>query len=474
MACINEENKKVAFATLGCKLNYSESSYISKKFAAAGYRIVEDTEFADVYVVNTCTVTEHADKKCRNIIRRLHKINKDAIIAVIGCYAQLKPEEIAAIEGVSIVLGAAEKGNVLDFVESRLASMQASSGSLSGQHAAHSDAGVPENGAFAAANPCSCGAAASSCQPDSVSGCIIRPCRIDEVDNVFPAYSSVERTRSFLKVQDGCDYKCSYCTIPLARGKSRNLPISTLVGQAAEIAASGIKEIVITGVNTGDFGKTTGEDFLDLLKGLDGVQGIERYRISSIEPNLLRQDIIEWIASGTKFMPHFHIPLQSGSDAVLKRMRRRYTTSIFADKIRMICSIMERPGSLRVFFGIDLIAGFPGESDAEFMETYDFLENVIRPSFIHVFPYSIRPNTPAASFKPQVKDSVKTVRVEMLSRLSDKLYADFCKLNEGLETDVLFEQKTDGGMMSGYSENYIRVERPYDAACIGKICKVVL
>lgn len=420
---------KVAVATLGCKLNYSESSTLVHRFVQAGYRLVEEHESADIYIVNTCSVTEHADKKCRNIIRRLHKQNPSAFIAVTGCYAQLKPEEVSSIEGVGVVLGAEHKGKLFEIVMEHL--------------------GKGEE-------------------------CVSYSCSIDKVESIFPAYSSGERTRSFLKVQDGCDYRCSYCTIPLARGHSRNLPIADLVKEARQIASCGISEIVLTGVNTGDFGKTTGEDFLDLLKALDGVEGIERYRISSIEPNLLRRDIVEWIASGTKFMPHFHIPLQSGSDQVLKAMRRRYNTQQFASKIEMIRSAMECPGSLRVFFGIDVIVGFPTEGDAEFEETYAFLKEVVRPSYIHVFPYSRRADTPAAMMRPQVKDSVKTERVEKLSLLCDELYNSFCKENSGLRSKVLFEQRTADGKMSGYSENYIRVERDYDESCIGKIVEVTL
>lgn len=422
-----DAGSKVAFSTLGCKLNYSETSYLAAEFERNGYRIVDDTDVADIYIVNTCSVTEHADKKCRNMIRRLHKLNPSAVIAVTGCYAQLKPDEINAIEGVSVVVGTQYKGKVFDIVRNL---------HKGGDNDYHLN--------------------------------------IDSTTTIFPAYSSGERTRSFLKVQDGCDYRCSYCTIPLARGKSRNIPVADLVEEAHEIASKGIREIVLTGVNTGDFGKTTGEDFLDLLKALDEVDGIDRYRISSIEPNLLREDIVEWIASGTRFMPHFHIPLQSGSDSVLKRMRRRYSTELFASRIDMVRKLMEKPGSLKVFFGIDLIAGFPGETDEEFMETYTFLKDMVRPAYIHVFPYSRRPNTPAASFSPQVKDSVKTERVEKLSCLCEDLYRDFKEANRGLESYVLFEQKTDDGMMTGYSENYIKVEKPFVEGMLGRTALVRL
>ncbi|MBE6225036.1 MAG: tRNA (N(6)-L-threonylcarbamoyladenosine(37)-C(2))-methylthiotransferase MtaB [Bacteroidales bacterium] len=414
-------NKTVAFVTLGCKLNFSETSTIAHQFLDAGYQRVPQSKPADIYVINTCSVTEHADKKCRQAIRKLHKQNPDAIIAVTGCYAQLKPAEIMAIEGVDLVVGADRKGDVFQLV-SEIPAKQGTARSYS--------------------------------------------CAINEVETIFPAYSHGERTRSFLKVQDGCNYHCSYCTIPLARGKSRNLPIATLVKQAQAIAASGIKEIVLTGVNTGDFGRTTGEDFLDLLKALNAVEGIERYRISSIEPNLLREDIIEWIASGTKFQNHFHIPLQCGSDAVLKVMRRRYTTAMFAEKIAMVRRIMGD-----VFFGIDVIVGFPGETDEEFLKCYNFLKDTIKPAFIHVFPYSRRANTPAAQMPDQVHEATKSARVEALTSLSDKLHEEYVARHKNTTQWVLFESTQKGGMMYGYTGNYIRVERPYDRNKIGKICE---
>lgn len=417
-------NKTVAFVTLGCKLNFSETSTIAQQFLVAGYQRVPQSKPADIYVINTCSVTEHADKKCRQAIRKLHKQNPQAIIAVTGCYAQLKPAEIMAIEGVDLVVGADRKGDVFQLV-SQLPAKQGSARSYS--------------------------------------------CAINEVESIFPAYSHGERTRSFLKVQDGCNYHCSYCTIPLARGKSRNLPISVLVGEAEAIAASGIKEIVLTGVNTGDFGRTTGEDFLDLLKALNAVEGIERYRISSIEPNLLREDIIEWIASGTKFQNHFHIPLQCGSDAVLKVMRRRYTTAMFAEKIAMVRRIMGD-----VFFGIDVIVGFPGETDEEFNNCYNFLKDTIKPAFIHVFPYSRRANTPAAQMQNQVHEATKTARVEALTALSNQLHEEYVSRHKGTLQQVLFESTQKGGMMYGYTGNYIRVERPYDKNKIGKIIDEII
>ena len=410
---------RVAFATLGCKLNFSETSTIARRFVEAGYTKVAASAEADVYVINPCSVTEHADKKCRNIIRKLHKQNPDAIIAVTGCYAQLKPQEILEIEGVDLVVGTDNRENLFLEVSN-----------LGGKHS---------SGRFS--------------------------CGVSEVESIFPAYSSDDRSRSFLKIQDGCNYKCSYCTIPLARGNSRNIPIKDIVASAYEIAETGIKEVVITGVNTGDFGRSTNESFFDLLKELNRVEGIERYRISSIEPNLLTEDIVRWISEGNKFLPHFHIPLQSGSDAILAAMKRRYNTTIFRSRIEMIRSYMPL-----AFIGIDVIVGFPGEGEKEFEECYDLLA-ALKPSFLHIFPYSKRDNTPAASYENQVSEKEKKARVARLSGLSDKLYADFVKRNEGRVEDVLFESTVKGGKMFGYTKNYIRVEAPYDKESIGKVVK---
>lgn len=415
----------VAFVTLGCKLNFSETSTIAQHFIEAGYERVAQNKPADIYVVNTCSVTEHADKKCRNFIRKLHKQNPNALIAVTGCYAQLKPQEILEIEGVDIVVGADRKGDVFQLVNDKISTESASRLSYS--------------------------------------------CAISEVNTIFPAFSQGERTRSFLKVQDGCDYRCSYCTIPLARGKSRNLSIATLVEEARKIAAKGMVEVVLTGVNTGDFGKTTGEKFLDLLKALNDVEGIERYRISSIEPNLLNEETIRWISSGTKFQNHFHIPLQSGCDKILAKMRRRYNTTMFYDKISMIRDIMGD-----VFFGIDVIVGFPGESDEDFEATYNFLKNKIKPAFIHVFPYSRRADTDAAVMPDQVQESIKTRRVEALTALSEELHNEYCNRYKGTTQQVLFESTQKGGMMYGYTGNYIKVESKYDKSFIGKITEVIL
>lgn len=447
---------KISFMTLGCKLNYAETSTYERGFVREGFEVVPPSGNPDICLINTCTVTEHSDKKCRNLIRKMHRLNPDAAIVVTGCYAQMKRSEIEKIEGVRLVFGADEKGQVVRTVTDYVR-MLPDGISRETQDTAHP--GVmpyPRN--------------------NDSSG----PYRTAEIQDyadsgtMFPAYSSGERTRSFLKVQDGCDYKCSYCTVPYARGESRSIPVAQAVAQAGEIAALGIREIVLTGVNTGDFGKSTGETFLDLIRALNEVGGIERYRISSIEPNLLTEEIVDWIASGTKFLPHFHIPLQSGSDTVLKQMGRRYDTEAFAHKIGYIRSRMERPGAPKVFFGIDVIVGFPGETDGLFEETYGFLEQRIRPAFIHVFPYSKRAGTPAAARKDQVQDSVKTARVERLEELCRKLHGSFIEANRGVHERVLFESTDRNGMMSGYTGNYIRIERPYDPALIGKITDIVI
>lgn len=415
--------KKIAFITLGCKLNYAETSTYERALLKEGFEAVSWTKGADVFLVNTCTVTEHSDKKSRNIIRKLHRQNPDSLIFVTGCYAQLKKAEIEAIEGVTAVFGATEKSQIVPSIIAK----------VRGQEYCPEGAG-----------------------------------------RFFPAYSSGERTRSFLKVQDGCDYKCHYCTVPYARGESRNIPIADIIPQAEAIAAEGIKEVVLTGVNTGDFGRTTGETFFDLIKELNKVEGIERYRISSIEPNLLTEEMIDWITSGTKFLPHYHIPLQSGCDTILREMGRRYDTAAFAHKIQYIRERSEVPGGPKVFFGIDVIVGFPGETDELFMETYTFLRDVVRPAFIHIFPYSRRAGTPAAERKDQVQDCKKTLRVQMLEELSAQLHAEFLESNKGVAEQVLFESTEKGGMMAGYTGNYIRISRPFDPALIGKIVDITI
>ena len=408
---------KIAFTTLGCKLNYAETSTYERGFRAAGLEVVPWREKADLYLVNTCSVTATADQKSRSLIRKVHRVNPAAKVVVTGCSAELRREEIERIEGVWKVFGCKEKARVVSDCLKAL-----------GLEAAD----VPENA-------------------------------------VFGAYSNGERTRSFLKVQDGCDNYCKYCTVPYARGGSRNLPVCECVRMAREIAAQGVKEIVLTGVNTGDFGRTTGESFLDLLKALNGVEGIERYRISSIEPNLLSEEIIDWIASGTKFQPHFHIPLQTGSDTLLASMGRHYNTEFFAEKLAYIRRVLGDG----VFFGIDVMVGLPGETLELFEETVAFLKR-IRPAFIHVFPYSRRPGTPAAEMPGQVDEEEKKRRVAVLEELCAQLHEEFVASQKGTRVQVLFESKEKDGSMGGYSGNYIRVTRPFDPALSGRIVEVEL
>lgn len=427
---------------MGCKLNYAESATYERGFTAAGYTTVNWTEKADLYIINTCSVTGQSDRKSRNIIRKIHKLAPEAAIVVTGCYAQLRREEIRAIEGVSLVIGADEKGNLvcdtLDYIDGVRMDLDRKG-------------------------------------PETLSECAREASSL-----TFAAYSGgEERTRAFLKVQDGCDNFCAYCTVPFARGRSRSISIEEAVGNARRIAASGVKEIVITGVNTGDFGRNTGESFLDLLKALNNVEGIERYRISSIEPNLLTDEMVDWIASGTKFQPHFHIPLQSGSDTLLKDVGRKYSTEFFASKIDYIREKMNpKPGDGSgrpdVFFGIDVIAGLPGETDELFMETYNFLKDRVRPAFIHIFPYSRRAGTRSAARKDQVQDCVKTKRVAMLEELCKSLNEEFIASQKGVKERVLFEESNNGGMMSGYTGNYIKVERPWDEKLAGQIVEVTL
>ena len=417
---------KVAFTTLGCKLNYAETSTYERGFIARGWEVVPWKEKADVYLVNTCAVTETAEKKSRNLMRRAHKTNPDALVVAVGCYAELKKEKLYQIEGVARVFTAAEK----PLVVSETIALFSSS--------------VPSS-------------------KEAVSE-----------DGVLPAYSTGERTRSFLKVQDGCNNFCAYCTVPFARGRSRNIAICEVVKQARQIAADGVREVVLTGVNTGDFGRTTGETFLDLLKALNEVEGIERYRISSIEPNLITEEIVDWIASGTKFQRHFHIPLQVGSDELLKKVGRRYDTALFASRIDYIRKAMEHPGEPKVFFGIDVIVGLPGETEDLFMETYNFLKERIKPAFIHVFPYSRRPGTRAAVMPDQVQDSVKTERVARLEALCAHLHDAFVAENKGLPEKVLWESSVKDGLMAGYTGNYIRVEKPYDPALVNTIERITL
>lgn len=456
---------KIAFLTLGCKLNYAETSTYERGFVANGLTVVPWEDKADVYLINTCSVTERAEKKCRNVIRKMHRASPEAKIIVTGCYAELRRNDLQAIEGVALVFGAKEKSKVVP------ETMQLILNST--------DGGYDSTGTVAARGHVNgwtaVGGTGRSAKREGSGGVISADgTNIKEISKeTMAAFSSEERTRSFLKVQDGCNNFCAYCTVPYARGNSRNIPISEVIEQAGKIAGTGIKEIVITGVNTGDFGRTTGESFLDLLKRLNDVDGIERYRISSIEPNLITEDIIDWIASGTKFQPHFHIPLQSGSDTILKRVGRHYTTEFFADRIDYIRSVMDpRPDDTTkpfVFFGIDVIAGLPGETDELFEETYSFLRDRVKPAFIHVFPYSRRPGTVAAGWKDQVKDSLKTERVARLEALCGELHSEFVEKNRGRRSQVLWESDVKDGMMGGYTGNYIRVERPYDPALVNMI-----
>ncbi len=414
--------KKVGFHTLGCKVNFAESSTLARMFAGAGFTRVGPNSEADVYVINSCSVTAHADKKCRNLINKLHRRSPDAVIAVTGCYAQLNPESIAAMEGVDFVFGNNFKEDVFRVV-----------------------AAAAEKG-----------------------GKQVEACPYSEIDSFFAAWSGGDRTRAFLKVQDGCDYKCSYCTIHYARGKSRNIPIEKAVEQACEIALQGIKEIVLTGINTGDFGRTTNERFIDLLRELDTVDGIERYRISSIEPNLLSDEIIEFCAGSMKFQPHYHIPLQSGSDRILGLMRRRYTGAKFADCVAKVRSI-----SPDTFFGVDVIVGFPGETDEDFETTYRFLEE-LAPSYLHVFPFSERPGTPAVDMPGKVSPKTAAERAARLGELGARLHMEFAERFTGRQAKVLFEGSRKEGMMYGFTENYIRVRTPYDPSLINAVAGVTL
>ena len=410
---------KIAFLTLGCKLNYAETSTYERGFKEAGLEVVPWQQKADIYLVNTCSVTATSDSKSRNLIRKVHRVNPSARIVVTGCSAQLRREEIERISGVTRVFGAEEKSLVVS-------------------ETLHGGA-VPGT----------------------------------DIPRVFGAYSTGERTRLVLKAEDGCNNFCKYCTVPYARGRSRNIPISECVENARKIASEGIKEIVLTGVNTGDFGRTTGESFLDLLKALNDVDGIERYRISSIEPNLITEEIVDWIASGTKFQPHFHIPLQTGADSQLEAMGRHYDTAFFRGRIDYIRSRMEAPGRPKVFFGIDVMVGLPGESEELFLQTKEFIESV-KPAFIHVFPYSKRPGTPAASMPGQVSEEEKKSRVAVLEELCTRLHEEFVEENRGVAEKVLFESACKDGMMEGYTGNYIRVRRPYDKSLVNTIVDITL
>jgi threonylcarbamoyladenosine tRNA methylthiotransferase MtaB len=414
--------KTVAFHTLGCKLNFSETSTIARLFEQGGFAKVGFDERPDVFVINTCSVTDHADKKCRNLVRRAKNKNPEAFVAVIGCYAQLKPDEIAEIEGVDVVLGANEKFNILEYLDK-----QANGGK------AHI-----ENG------------------------------HIKEVKDFIPSYSAGDRTRTFLKIQDGCDYFCSFCTIPLARGRSRNQTIEETLDVAKEVAQTGVKEVVLTGVNIGDFGQNGEENFLQLIQALDEVEGIERFRISSIEPNLLSDDIIDFVGKSKKFVPHFHIPLQSGSDEMLTSMRRRYLTNLYKERIERIKNVMPN-----ACIGVDVIVGFPGETDAEFLKTVEFLK-LIDISYLHVFTYSERANTTAMRMDDVIPMQTRQERNKILTHLSIKKKRAFYETQLGTSHLVLWEASENEGMMHGFTENYVKVELPYDEQRINTTESVIL
>ena len=429
MSNVISQPKTVAFHTLGCKLNFAETSTIARTLTDAGYQKVNFDEPAKVYIINTCSVTENADKECKLHVKRAIKANPDGLVAIIGCYAQLKPEEISSIAGVDLVLGAKEKFNILSYLD---------------------DLEKSENYAQ------------------------IHSCEIDEADFFVGSYSIGDRTRAFLKVQDGCDYKCTYCTIPLARGISRSDTIDNVVANAKEIAARDIKEIVLTGVNIGDYGK--GEfgnkkhehTFLDLISELDKVEGIERIRISSIEPNLLKDESIELVSKSRSFVPHFHIPLQSGSDELLKKMKRRYLTKLYNDRVNKIREVM-----MDAAIGVDVIVGFPGETEELFMETYNFL-NDLPISYLHVFTYSERENTEAADMKGAVPIPERKRRNKMLRILSEKKKMEFYRSQLGKKLPVLWEHENKNGMMYGFTENYVRVSKPFDEKSINQIEMIVL
>lgn len=410
-------DKKAAYYTLGCKLNFAETSTLGKMLAEQGVRKVRPGERADICLINTCSVTELADKKCRQAIRRIGKEHPGAFIVVTGCYAQLKPEEVAHIEGVDLVIGAEHKLDLLQYIDS-----------LEKR---------PEGGAVVAS-------------------------ATKDIRTFAPSCSADDRTRHFLKVQDGCDYFCSYCTIPFARGRSRNGSIASLVAQAEEVARQGGKEIVLTGVNIGDFGRSTGERFLDLIRALDEVEGISRYRISSIEPNLLTDEAIEFVAHSRRFAPHFHIPLQSGSDAVLKLMRRRYDTALFRHKIETVKAVMPH-----AFIGVDVIVGTRGETDAYFEEARQFIES-LDVTQLHVFSYSERPGTQALKIDYVVDPATKHARSQRLLDLSDRKWRAFYEAHIGQSAKVLFEHTRKEGMMYGFTENYIKVESPYEESWVNE------
>jgi len=420
--------KKVAFYTLGCKLNFSETSTIARGFQEDGYERVDFSEQADMYVINTCSVTENADKRFKTIVKQALKINPEAFVAAIGCYAQLKPEQLAEVDGVDLVLGATEKFKIADYVNDL-------SKNNEGQ---------------------------------------IHACEIEEADFYVGSYAIGDRTRAFLKVQDGCDYKCTFCTIPLARGISRSDTLDNVLKNAKEISEKGIKEIVLTGVNIGDFGKGEFGDkkhehtFFDLVQALDRVEGVHRLRISSIEPNLLKNETIDFVSKSNSFVPHFHIPLQSGSDEILKQMKRRYLSGLYVDRVKKIKEIMPH-----ACIGVDVIIGFPGESDTHFLETYHFL-NELDVSYLHVFTYSERDNTPAAVMADPVPINIRNKRSKMLRGLSVKKRRAFYESQLGSNRTVLFEGENKDGYIHGFTENYVKVKYPWNPGLVNTLHQVKL
>lgn len=423
-----ENKKKVAFYTLGCKLNFSETSTIARNFQNEGFDRVEFEEVADIYVINTCSVTENADKQFKQIVKKATKLNDKAFIAAVGCYAQLKPEELVAVDGVDLVLGATEKFKITDYIN---------------------DLSKNDRGE-------------------------VHSCEIEEADFYVGSYSIGDRTRAFLKVQDGCDYKCTYCTIPLARGISRSDALENVLKNASEISQQGIKEIVLTGVNIGDYGK--GEfgnkkhehTFLDLVKALDEVEGIERLRISSIEPNLLKNETIDFVSKSRTFVPHFHIPLQSGSNEILKKMKRRYLREVYSERVAKIREVMPH-----ACIGVDVIVGFPGETDEDFLETYHFL-NDLEISYLHVFTYSERDNTEAAAMDGVVPMNVRSKRSKMLRGLSVKKRRAFYESQIGTNRTVLFEGENKEGYIHGFTENYVKVKTPWNPELVNTLHQVRL
>ena len=426
--------KKAAFYTLGCKLNFSETSTISRDFTNEGFQRVDFTDPADVYVINTCSVTENADKRFKSIVKQAQKANPDAFIAAIGCYAQLQPQQLADVNGVDLVLGATEKFNITSYINDLLAN--------------------PDRSAS--------------------NGAEIHSCEIADADFYVGSYAIGDRTRAFLKVQDGCDYKCTYCTIPLARGISRSDTLENVLKNAAEISAKGIKEIVLTGVNIGDYGK--GEfgnkkhehTFFQLCQALDEVAGIKRLRISSIEPNLLKNQTIDFVAQSKTFVPHFHIPLQSGSDRLLKLMRRRYMTDLYLDRVARINKTMPN-----ACIGVDVIVGFPGETQELFLETYNFL-NQLEVSYLHVFTYSERENTPAATMEGVVPKNIRAKRSKMLRGLSAKKRRAFYESQLGNTLTVLFEGENKQGYIHGFTQNYVKVKHPWNPELVNTLKEVTL